>query len=78
MNNFEGLDTYDILKERIKELYQLRDISEQEYYRAKLSASTKWETKQAVLMKEISYLKDWQRFLEKQMPVNTDLKELNN
>lgn len=76
MNNFEWLDTYDILKERIKELYQLRDISEQEYYRAKLSASTKWETEQALLIKEINYLKDWQRFLEWQMAVDTNLKEL--
>ena len=73
MNNFEWLDTYDIVKERIKELYQLRDISEQEYYRAKLSASTKWETEQALLIKEISYLKDWQKFLEWQMPVNDTL-----
>lgn len=70
MNNFEWLDTYDIIKERIKELYQLRDISEQEYYRAKLLASTKWEIEQALLIKEINYLKDWKSFLEEKMPVN--------
>lgn len=73
MNNFEWVDTYDIIKERIKELYQLRDISEQEYYRAKLSASIKWETEQNLLIKEINYLKDWKKFLEWQMPVNDTL-----
>ena len=72
MNNFEWLDTYDIIKKRIQELYQLREMSEQEYYRAKLSASTKWETEQAIYRKELTYLKDWQRFLESQMPVKTN------
>ena len=64
MNNFEWLSTYDIIQERLKELYQLKDISEQEYYRAKLSAFTRWETEQALLTKEICYLKDWKEFLD--------------
>jgi len=64
MKEFEWKDTQDVLKERIKELEDLQDKDEQEYYRKKIALSTEYETKQAMYVKERYFLREWLRFEE--------------
>jgi len=65
-NYFLGNSTEDILKDKIKDIDNIRDELEQKFYRDKIRLEAEYHTTSSTLLSEKSFYKSWLKSIDSQ------------